>query len=168
MAGPPNVKWSVIARLGQQTIDLKHRSCVRHRPALLPHRAASSHARRTRAATCSDDTKDADDGADDDGEYSSDGSDIEDPGFERGDDDEWDTTEWSPEDIKTAAATLVEEMNKHGCSALRREKAVGLLQRLAQRNPPAVRYLEVRAGRAGVGANRALFAWCMLAYSHTS
>lgn len=95
-------------------------------------------------AARSDDSKQEADAGDDDGDYSSDGSEIEDPGFERGDDDEWDTTEWSPEDIQTAAATLVEEMNKHGCSALRREKAVGLLQRLAQRNPPAVRYLEVR------------------------
>ena len=43
-----------------------------------------------------------------------------------------------------AAATLVDEMMAHKCAPLRREKAAGLLQRLAQRNPPAVEYLEVR------------------------
>jgi len=71
-----------------------------------------------------------------------------------GDEDEWDTSEWAPEDIKVAAATLVQEMMHEKCNAIRRAKAGELLARLASENEPARQYLEVCACDVVHGALR--------------
>jgi len=161
-SGGDDQKWKMISDIGKSSLELREGDEVdkeeerkerakRLRDAGI--KGADEHMLSDDESKKDDEDENSDDDSDDDTSTSSDGSGG--PSSPQGNEEEedennmldndWDTSEWSMQEIESACQTLVTECEKYS-SKKRQELSIRMLIRLLDRHQEAVAYVEKVSG----------------------